>query len=283
MSLKTIHFDVQLYPSQILLQADKTKISQTLINLIINAKDAVETSPRPTITIKTSLITLSNQKNLLDGPYARIQISDNGSGISKENLNKIFEPFFTTKGQGRGTGQGLAIVQEIIKDYNGRIEVESEIGRGTTFTILLPVLEKESYQTIVEEKRAPTASLEGLVLLIDDEEVVREIGSDMLKTMGVKCLTAVNGTEGIEMFKKNSAEIKLVILDIEMPGISGEKVFQILKALNPEVKILIASGYGKEYLETTIFKSKISYFMPKPFKIEQLSYQVNRLLVGNNV
>jgi len=283
MSLKAIHFDVQLYPSQILLQADKTKISQTLINLIINAKDAVETSSRPTITIKTSLTDISNQKNLLDGQYALIQVSDNGSGISRENLNKIFEPFFTTKGQGRGTGQGLAIVQEIIKDYNGRIEVESEIGRGTTFTILLPVLEKENCRTIVEEKREPAAKLEGLVLLIDDEEVVREIGSDMLKTMDVKCLTAGNGTEGIEMFKKNSAEIKLVILDIEMPGISGEKVFHILKAINPEIKILIASGYGKEYLETTIFKSKISHFLPKPFKIEQLSYQVNSLLGGNNV
>ena len=283
MNLKTIHFNVQLYENQILLQADKTKISQTLINLIINAKDAVETSPRPTITIKTSLTDIINQKNLLDGQYALIQISDNGSGISRENLNKIFEPFFTTKGQDRGTGQGLAIVQEIIKDYNGRIEVESEIGRGTTFTILLPVFKKENYRTIVEKEREPAAALEGLALLIDDEEVVREIGSDMLKTMGVKCLTAGNGTEGIEMFKKNSAEIKLVILDIEMPGISGEKVFHVLKGINPEVKILIVSGYGKEYLETTIFKNKIDHFLPKPFKIEQLAYKVKRLLGGNNV
>jgi PAS domain S-box-containing protein len=283
MSLKTIHFDVQLYPSQILLQADKTKISQTLINLFINAKDAVETSPRPTITIKTSLVAVSNQKNLLDGRYAFIQIRDNGSGISRENLNKIFEPFFTTKGQGRGTGQGLAIVQEIIKDYNGRIEVESEIGRGCTFTILLPALEKESSQAIVEEEKKPAAALEGLVLLIDDEEVVREIGSDMLKTMGMKCLTAGNGTEGIDMFKQNSTQIKLVILDVEMPDISGEKVFHTLKGLNPGVKILIASGYGKEYLETTIFKNKIDHFLPKPFNIEQLSYQISRLLGSNNV
>jgi PAS domain S-box-containing protein len=283
MSLKTIHFDVQLYPSQILLQADKTKISQTLINLFVNAKDAVETSPRPTITIKTSLVAISNQKNLLDGRYALIQISDNGSGISRENLNKIFEPFFTTKGQGRGTGQGLAIVQEIIRDYNGRIEVESEIGRGSTFSILLPVLEKESPRAVVEEEKEPAAALEGLVLLIDDEEVVREIGSDMLKTMGMKCLTAGNGTEGIELFKQNSTQIKLIILDVEMPGISGEKVFHTLKAFNPEMKILIASGYGKEYLETTIFKNKIDHFLPKPFNLEQLSYQISRLLGSNNV
>jgi PAS domain S-box-containing protein len=283
MSLKAIRFDVQLYPSQILLQADKAKISQTLINLLINAKDAVESSARPTITVKTSLTTISNQKNLLDGRYALIQVSDNGSGISRENLNKIFEPFFTTKGQGRGTGQGLAIVQEIVKDYNGRIEVESEIDRGTTFTILLPAFEKESGRIIMEEEKKPAAALEGLVLLIDDEEVVREIGSDMLKTMGVKCLTAGNGSEGIEIFKKNSAEIKLVILDIEMPGISGEKVFHLLKEISPDVKILIASGYGKEYLETTIFKSKIIHFLPKPFKIEQLSHKVISLLGGNNV
>ncbi len=121
------------------------------------------------------------------------------------------------------------------------------------------------------------------MLLIDDEEVVREIGSDMLKTLGLKCLTAANGTEGIELFKKNGAEITLVILDIEMPGISGEKVFHILRELRPEIKILIASGYGKEYLETEIFKSKISHFIPKPFKTEQLSYQVNKLLGGSDV
>jgi len=283
MSLKTIHFDVQLLASPIMLQADKTKISQILINLIINAKDAVETAPRPTITIRTGLTEISNQKNLLDGRYAVIQVSDNGSGISKENLDKIFEPFFTTKGQGRGTGQGLAIVQEIVKDYNGRIQVESEAGRGSSFTILLPVFEKAGYRPGPEEEKEPAAALEGLVLLVDDEEVVREIGSDMLKNMGMKCLVASNGSEGIETFKKNSTQIKLVILDVEMPDLSGEKVFRALREISPGIKILIASGYGKEYLETSIFKSRIENFLPKPFNIEQLSYQINRLLGGKNV
>jgi PAS domain S-box-containing protein len=283
MSLKTIHFDVQLLPSPIMLQADKTKISQTLINLIINAKDAVETAPQPTITIRTGLTEISNQKNLLDGRYALIQVSDNGSGISKENLDKIFEPFFTTKGQGRGTGQGLAIVQEIVKDYNGRIQVESEAGRGSTFTILLPVFEKAGYRPGTEEEKEPAAALEGLVLLVDDEEVVREIGSDMLKNMGMKCLVASNGSEGIETFRKNSTQIKVVILDVEMPGLSGENVFRALREINPGVKILVASGYGKDYLETTRFKCKIENFLPKPFNIEQLSYQLSRLLGGKNV
>ena len=283
MNLKVINLDIQLYQSQILLQADKTKISQILINLIINARDALENVPQPLLRIKTDLVDISNQSNLLDGQYAVIEISDNGHGISQENLNKIFEPFFTTKGMGRGTGLGLAIVREIIHDYNGQIEVNSEIGHGTFFRILLPVLEKENFPSVAQEEQAPAAPLEGLVLLIDDEEVVREIGSDMLKTMGLNCLTAANGTEGIEIFKKNSAEIKLVILDIEMPGISGEKVFHILKELQPEIKILIASGYGRDYLETEIFKNKISHFIPKPFKIEQLSYQVNKLIGSSDV
>jgi CheY-like chemotaxis protein len=220
---------------------------------------------------------------LLDGQYALIEISDNGSGISRENQKKIFEPFFTTKGQGRGTGLGLAIVREIIQDYNGQIEVDSEIGHGTTFKILLPVIEKEVSRVVLPEEEKSEASLEGVVLLVDDEEVVREIGSDMLKALGLKCLTAANGTEGIEIFKKNSAEIKLVILDIEMPGISGEKVFHILRELRPEINILIASGYGREYLESEVFKCKISNFIPKPFKIEQLSYQVKKLIGDRDV
>ncbi len=283
MNLKVINLDIQLYQSQILLQADKTKISQILINLIINARDALENIPQPILRIKTDLVDISNQSNLLDGQYALIEISDNGSGIGRENLNKIFEPFFTTKGQGRGTGLGLAIVREIIHDYNGQIEVDSEIGHGTFFKILLPVFEKEIFHSTAKEEEEPAAPLEGMVLLIDDEEVVREIGCDMLKAMGLKCLTAANGTEGIEIFKQNGSEIKLVILDIEMPGISGEKVFHILKELRPEIKILIASGYGREYLETEIFKGKISHFIPKPFKIEQLSYQVTRLIGSPDV
>ena len=282
MNLKSINLDIQLYQSQILLQADKTKISQILINLIVNARDALESVERPILRLRTDRVEISEQGDLLDGQYALIEISDNGGGISPENQKKIFEPFFTTKGQGRGTGLGLAIVREIIQDYNGRIELDSQVGQGTTFSILLPVFEQTLYQPPPHEEPEASAQLEGLVLLIDDEEVVREIGSDMLKTMGLRCLTAASGSEGIELFKKHGGEISLVILDIEMPGISGEKVFHILRELRPDVKILIASGYGKDYLESEVFKSKIGHFMPKPFKTEQLSYQVNKLLRGDD-
>ena len=281
MNLKSINLDIQLYQSQILLQADKTKISQILINLIVNARDALEGVARPIIRLRTDHVEISGQSDLLDGPYALVEISDNGGGITPETQKKIFEPFFTTKGQGRGTGLGLAIVREIIHDYNGRIQLSTQVGRGTTFTILLPVFEQPLAAPAPREEALPEQPLEGLVLLIDDEEVVREIGADMLKTLGLKCLTAVNGAEGIEIFKKNP-DVALVILDVEMPGISGEKVFHVLRELRPDIRILIASGYGKDYLESEVFKSKISHFMPKPFKTEQLSYQVTRLLRGDD-
>lgn len=283
MNLKSINLDIQLYQSQILLQADKTKISQILINLIVNARDALENVDRPIIRLRTDQVEISEQDDLLDGQYALIEISDNGGGISPENQKKIFEPFFTTKGQGRGTGLGLAIVREIIHDYNGRIELNSQAGHGTMFTILLPVVEQTLYQPPPHDEPEVSTPLEGLVLLIDDEEVVREIGTDMLKTIGLKCLTATNGSEGIELFKKHANDISMVILDIEMPGISGETVFHTLRELRPDVKILIASGYSKDYLESEVFKSKISHFMPKPFKTEQLAYQVHKLLRGDDV
>ncbi len=115
------------------------------------------------------------------------------------------------------------------------------------------------------------------MLLIDDEEVIREIGTDMLRTLGLKCQTAASGDEGIELYQKNSRDIALVILDIEMPGLSGDKVFDRLREMNPRVKILIASGYSKEYLESKVFNSKIEHYIAKPFRIEQLSYQINKL------
>ena len=281
--LKNIHLDIRLHPDKILLNADKTKISQIIINLILNARDALEGVAEPMIIVKTGRMAIKDYPKLADGDYISIDIADNGSGISKENLSKIFEPFFTTKGHGQGTGLGLAIVKEIIKDYSGDIAVDSEIGRGTVFRILLPALSQEATAAPQEIGKEAEAAIEGSVLLIDDEEVVREIGVDMLKTIGLTCLTAANGEEGIEVFKKNIADIRLVILDIEMPGISGEKVYHILREIKPQIRILIASGYSKDYLESRVFNSRIEHFIAKPFKIEQLSHQVYRLLKAADV
>jgi CheY-like chemotaxis protein len=206
-----------------------------------------------------------------------IKITDNGIGIEKENIKKIFETFFTTKDK-KGTGLGLSTVKDIVNSYNGNIEVKSEYSIGTSFKILIPSIKQIVYEPRKYIKKEFEPSIKGNVLLIDDEEVIREIGKDMLNSLKINCLTARDGEEGIEVYKKNRDKIDIIILDIELPGISGEKVFDILKQINPDIKILIASGYGKDYLEKKVFQKKIKNFMAKPFQLNQLSKNLNELM-----
>ena len=278
LNLKNVSLEIELSDKNILISVDKTKVSQVLINLIINAKDALKRRPNPMILITTDEVSIKSRDDIIEGKYAQIKISDNGHGIKKEHQRKIFEPFFSTKPKIKGTGLGLATVKEIIEDYNGTIEVESKFGKGTTFTILIPCVEDRDLEISEEEKGKDLSSIEGTVLLIDDEDVIREIGVDMLNSLDIECITARDGEEGIDLYKKNKDDIKLVILDVEMPGISGEKVYEILKEINPDIKILLASGYGKDYLETKIFKEKIKHFLPKPFQLNQLSLKLSQIM-----
>lgn len=131
---------------------------------------------------------------------------------------------------------------------------------------------------ITRDKPTPLLYAEGNVLLIDDEAVVREIGSEMIESLGISCITAENGEQGIQVYKENKTDIVLVILDIEMPGLSGDKVFDILKNINPGLKILVISGYAQNYLETKYFKRKLEHFMPKPFQFKQLTLTLENMM-----
>lgn len=276
-NLRNITMIKKLSDKEISLDADKTKISQIFINLFINSRDALKDRPSPKIKIETEEIFIQNRKDLKDGQYALIKVTDNGIGIEKEDINKIFETFFTTKDK-KGTGIGLSTVKDIVNSYNGIIEVKSEFGVGTSFRILIPSIKQILYEPKKNIKEKDEPSIKGNVLLVDDEEVIREIGKDMLNSIGINCITACNGEEGIEIYKKNRDKINIIILDVELPGISGEKVFDILKQINPDIKILIASGYGKDYLEKKIFQRKIKNFMAKPFQLKQLSNKLNELI-----
>jgi len=275
--LKTIKVEQQLAPDELVVHADRGKLSQVFINLTINAKDATEGCNEPTITITTSRVELHDHPHLPDGSYAKIMIADNGCGISPQNLEKIFEPFFTTKKVGRGTGLGLSLVQGIIRDYAGHIEISSEVGVGTRIYLFLPVGELPRPITTVSPEAVAEPSQVGTVLLIDDEEVVREIGTDMLHLGGISCLSAADGEEGLALFQEHRSTIGLIILDIEMPRMSGEKVFSSIRQVDADMPVLIASGYSKEYLESKVFGRKIDHYIPKPFKIEQLLHQVRNL------
>ncbi len=275
--LKRIQLELRLEPSEMVIHADRGKLSQVFINLVVNAKDALEDSPDPKIVIGTRLVEVAGHAQLPAGSYVRIDIIDNGCGISQQNLDKVFEPFFTTKNVGKGTGLGLALVRGIIRDYAGHIEIESEIGLGTQIHIFLPA--SSAPRTSVSVSQDPVAEDRrlGTVLLIDDEEVVREIGTDILHLGHISCICASDGEEGIARFREHRATIGLIILDIEMPKMSGEKVFAAIREIAPEMPILIASGYSKEYLESKVFGKKIEHYIAKPFKVDQLLHQVRTL------
>jgi PAS domain S-box-containing protein len=277
-NLKNIEITREFSTEKVRLVADKTKFSQVIINLIINAKEALEESPKPEIIVKIDEVEIKDRENLLDGVYAKIVISDNGQGIKKENLEKIFEPFFSTKDKQKSTGLGLATVKDIIKDFHGAIEVDSELGKRTTFTILIPAVKEEVFDSPEEVKKKLETVMEGSVLLVDDEKVIREIGREMLDSLEIKCFTACEGQEALEIFKKNKGEISLVILDIEMPGLSGDQVAEKLKKIKPEIKILFSSGYTRDYLESKVFKGKIQHFIPKPFHLNQLAEKLDKLI-----
>ncbi len=196
--------------------------------------------------------------------------------MDTKTLERIFDPFFTTKELGRGTGLGLASVYGIIKGHDGYIAVESEKGQGTTFRIYLPA----SSGKVLETVKMPDLLVKGTgtILLVDDEELVLEVGKGFLKVMGYIVLTAQGGREALETYKKHQDAIALVILDIVMPSMKGGEVFDRLKEINPDVKVLLSTGYSIDGEATKILERGGKGFIQKPFDIKQLSQSIRAVL-----
>jgi CheY-like chemotaxis protein len=210
------------------------------------------------------------------GDYIKVSISDTGVGIDKETQERIFEPFFTTKEMGRGTGLGLASVYGIIKNHGGYINVYSEIDRGTTFTFYLPASEKE----VVEEKDVPTTVMRGheTILLIDDEEMIIEVGRELLEELGYTVILARSGREAVDVYRQECNRIDLVIMDMIMPNMGGGETFDRLKKINSESKVLLSSGYSVDGQATKILERGCDGFIQKPFNMQQLSNKVREIL-----
>jgi CheY-like chemotaxis protein len=172
-------------------------------------------------------------------------VSDNGTGMDEETRAQVFDPFFTTKGVDAGTGLGLSMVYGTVQQHGGRIECESELGEGTTFAIYLPVARDGAVEAPVQgAEEVPTG--EGMVLLIDDEEQIRRSMARLLESSGYRVLLAADGIEGLDIYRRQPGEIDVVILDMSMPRMSGQEVLANLQRVNPEVKVLIFSGYAPE-------------------------------------
>lgn len=286
---KSVNFILEMPEERVLVEADNAQLEQILLNLCINAYHAM-TEMRDKKEKQGGELKISLMRKLVDrysgveekgckpGMYARISISDNGVGIPPDKKEKIFEPFFTTKDKSKGTGLGLTMVQHIAKQHNGFLELYSEESRGTIISVYLPLspLEKDDESFIRQNRKLVNG--EGHILVIDDEEVLRVLSQSILKECGYIVTVAEDGFKGVDLYRKNNDGIDLIILDMSMPGISGKETFIELKQINPEVKILLASGFIKDDRIQDLLNLGLEDFIQKPFDFIELSEKVDAIL-----
>jgi CheY-like chemotaxis protein len=233
-----------------------------------------------TLTVQTANVHLDSPAvapyRLSAGRYVKISVTDTGIGMDAATRSRIFEPFFSTKEIGRGTGLGLASAYGIVKNHGGFITVKSVKGKGTTVDINLPATDKRVAAD--DRKTEPLHKGAGTVLLVDDEEMVVAVGSQMLQRIGYDVLTAAGGREALQICKRHHARISLVILDLIMPDLGGAETCTLLKAVHPAIKVLLSSGYGLNGNSGDIVKSGCDGFIQKPFDLNALSQKINDIV-----
>ncbi len=260
-----------------IVNADQSQIEQVLLNLYVNAWQAMPGGGE--LYLETENVTLENYVktyNMAPGRYVKVSVTDTGVGMDEATGQRIFEPFFTTKEMGRGTGLGLASAYGIIKNHGGIINVYSEEGEGTTFNIYLPASDKK----VIEEKVQVEEALRGkeTVLLVDDEDMIVDIGKEMLKGLGYEVLTAKGGKEALETYRENQNKIDVIILDMIMPKMGGGDVYDRLREINPEIKVLLSSGYSMNSEAKNILERGCNSFIQKPFNMKELSQKIREVL-----
>ena len=270
-----------------LIKVDQSQIDTALINLAVNARDAMPDGGK--LTIRSRNIIQPESRDFINelippGDYVLIEVSDTGTGIEPDNLSKIFEPFFTTKGVGEGTGLGLSTVYGIIKQMGGFIFPDSEMGKGTTFSIYLP-----TYQETEEDRQAaakqsstvePARDLTGVgtILLVEDEDAVRAFATRALSSRGFTVLEASNGVEAIKVIEAQDKPIDLVVTDVVMPEMDGPTLAKKVREMCPNTKIIFISGYAEHTFKNTLGRPEDVSFLPKPFSLKQLAAKVKEVL-----
>jgi hypothetical protein len=268
---KSIEVCMNIDPDLWAVRADATQLHQVLMNLCVNARDAMPDGGNLSISAENFFIDENYSRMHLNaqvGPYMVISVSDTGTGIPPELLDRIFEPFFTTKELEKGTGLGLSTVNGIIKKHGGFINVYSEVGRGTQFKVYLPAVQETEAQQ-AEDLVLPPGHGE-LILVVDDEVAIREITKTSLETYGYKVLVANDGIEAIAMYAQHKDEISVVLMDMMMPSMDGLKTIPILKRINPLVKIIAVSGVTSSDQVSIATSTGIEAFLSKPYTAQQL-------------
>ena len=260
-------------------EGDPAQLQQMLLNLCLNARDAMPAGGLLTIEARNVILDAGRAPpDLKPGNYVLLSVSDTGVGMDVETQAHLFEPFFTTKREqgGRHSGLGLAMVYSIVRNHGGIIRVDSELGEGSTFRVYLPVSTRPA-----TPPNPPVKSLAGgteTILVVDDEGVIRDVARRILCAAGYTVLTAENGVQAIELFRRRHEEIDLVILDMIMPEMSGEETFARLREIDPQVRTLLSSGYSQEGRAENILKAGVRGFLQKPYTIEDVLHEVRAVL-----
>ena len=279
---KMISFDLRLDPTLPHITADRSQIHQVLLNLCVNARDAMPSGG--TITFKTSMATGEEVSDYFTGAeqekYACIRVRDTGTGMSRQEKAHIFEPFYTTKERGKGTGLGLSVVYGVVNSHRGFVHVDSEPNKGTTFSIYLPLqhvpenISGNGVQQLGQKTSAKT------ILLVEDEEMLRELGVTILEGEGYHVLAAKDGMEAVEMFEANSEHIGLVVCDLGLPRMGGRDAFMRMKEQKPSVRAIVASGYLEPNLRSEMLKAGVLDTIQKPYDFREMLQKI-RSVIGD--
>ena len=261
-------------------EVDRAQIEQVLLNLYVNAWQAMPEGGALHIKIENAKLDANAVRpfGLGAGRFVKISVNDTGIGMDEATQQRIFEPFFTTREIGKGTGLGLASAYGIIKNHAGIIDVHSRKGEGTTFYIYLPAAEKQAREETPRVKKTEIQPGAETILLVDDEDIVIDVGKDMLAAMGYVVLVAKSGKDALGAYKKNKDKIHMVILDMIMPDMGGGAVYDSLKEANPNIKVLLSSGYSVEGQATEILERGCDGFIQKPFNMSELSKEIRKIL-----
>lgn len=260
------------------ISGESNQVLQILVNLVLNASEAMPEGGN--IHIATQQRTIpegaESYKSIKPGAYALLSVKDSGTGIPKEIRSKIFKPFFTTKAASGGSGLGLSVVYGILRKHKGYVTLQSVEGQGSLFKIYLPVSVK-----VEEEKTAavfPPAQQDLTILIVDDEKYMREVLMSMAKVLGYQSLEAPGGKEAIRLYQAHRDKIDLVILDYAMPDLSGKDTYFILKKMNPDLRVILATGYGEKKGIDELTRERRIHFLPKPFTLEMLGQKIRSVL-----
>ena len=267
-------YEEKLWPAAV----DQSQIDQVLLNIFVNAWQAMPAGGDLYIQTNNEIPdeNFLQAHGLSPGRYIKISIVDTGIGMDEQTIKRVFDPFFTTKEKERGTGLGLASAYGIIKNHDGVITVDSKKGDGATFNIYLPVSEKALVEEPIYDQKISTGT--ETVLFVDDEEMIIDISVQLLKKIGYEVLTAHNGKDAIEIYKQNADRVAIVILDLIMPGMGGGEVYDRLKEIDSNVKVLLSSGYSIDGQAAEILDRGCDGFIQKPFKLNELSKKLRDII-----